>query len=66
MIVVLIILVHFVVRRFVKGQEDNETTKRFIIYHFERHVRRYPGQRIVILFDMSETGLKHLVRSFHI
>lgn len=56
------VLVHFVVRTFVKGQEDNEAVKRFITYNFERHVRRYPGQRIVILFDMSDTGLKHLVR----
>lgn len=55
-------LVHFVVRTFNKGQEDNEAVKRFIIYNFERHTRRYPGQKLVILFDLSETGLKHLVR----
>ena len=54
-------LVHFVVRTFNKGQEDNEAVKRFITYNFERHIRRHPGQTIVILFDMSETGLKHLV-----
>jgi hypothetical protein len=49
---------------FNKGQEDNEVVKRFILYNFERHVRRHPGQKIVILFDLSETGLKHLVRFF--
>ncbi|CAF0777273.1 unnamed protein product [Adineta ricciae] len=53
-------LLHFVVRTFNKGQEDNEAVKRFITYNFERHIRRHPGQTIVILFDMSETGLKHL------
>ncbi|CAF1295579.1 unnamed protein product [Adineta steineri] len=53
-------LLHFVVRTFVKGQEDNEVVKCFVIYNFERHIRRHPGQKIVILFDMNETGLKHL------
>ena len=50
------------VRTFSKGEEDNEAVKRFITYNLERHVRRHPGQRIVIFFDMSDTGLKHLVR----
>ena len=59
---IVLFLVHFVVRTFNKGEEDNEAVKRFITYNLERHVRRNPGQRIVILFDMSETGLKHLVR----
>ena len=54
-------LVHFVVRVFNKGEEDNEKVKRFIIYHFERFVRRNPGRKLAILFDLSETGLKHLV-----
>ena len=58
-----LVSVHFVIRTFVKGQEDNDVVKRFVIYTLERHVRRHPGQRIVILFDMSETGLKNLVRS---
>jgi len=49
---------------FNKGQEDNEAVKRFIIYNFERHLRRHPGQKLVILFDMSETGLRNLVRFF--
>ncbi|CAF4688149.1 unnamed protein product [Rotaria sp. Silwood1] len=53
-------ILHFVVRTFNKGQEDNEVVKRFIIYNFERHVRRHPGEKIVILFDMSETGLRNL------
>lgn len=54
-------LVHFLIRKFNKGQEDNEAVKRFITYNFEEHVRAHPGQRIVILFDMTETGLSHLV-----
>ena len=54
-------LVHYVVRTFHKGQEDNEAVKRFITYNFEEHIRAHPGQKIVILFDMSETGLSHLV-----
>jgi len=54
-------IVHFVVRTFNKGQEDNEAVKRFITYNFENHIRQYPGQKIIILFDMSETGITHLV-----
>ncbi len=50
-------------RTFRKGQEDNEAVKRFIIYHFERHVRRRPGQKIVILFDLAESGITNLVSS---
>ncbi|CAF3610991.1 unnamed protein product [Rotaria sordida] len=53
-------LLHFDVRTFKKGQEDNETVKRFITYNFERHIRRHPGEKIVILFDLSETGLRNL------
>ncbi len=52
---------HFVIRTFTKGQEDNEAVKRFIAYNFEEHLRTHPGQRIVILFDMRETGLRHVV-----
>jgi hypothetical protein len=54
-------LVHFVVRAFNKGHEDNEAIKRFMTYNLEKHVREYPGQKIVILFDMSEAGIRHLV-----
>ncbi|CAF1035704.1 unnamed protein product, partial [Didymodactylos carnosus] len=53
-------ILNFVVKTFHKGEEDNEMVKRFIIYHLERHIRRSPEQKIVFLFDMSETGLKHL------
>ncbi len=56
-------VVHFVIRAFNKGHEDNEAIKRFITYNFEKHIREYPGQKIVILFDMSETGISHLVSS---
>lgn len=55
-------LVHFVVRVFNRGEEDNDRIKRFLIYHFERHVRRNPGRKLVILFDLTDTGLKNLVR----
>jgi hypothetical protein len=54
-------IVHFVVRVFNKGQEDNDAVKRFITYNFERHVRRHPGQKLVILFDLSDSGIKNLV-----
>jgi len=54
-------VVHFVVRAFNKGYEDNEAIKRFITYNFEKHVREYPGQKIVILFDLSGAGISHLV-----
>ncbi len=54
-------VVHFVVRAFNKGYEDNEAIKRFITYNFEKHVREYPGQKIIILFDMSGAGISHLV-----
>ncbi|CAF0896486.1 unnamed protein product [Adineta ricciae] len=53
-------LLHYVIRVFHKGQEDNEAVKRFITYNFEEHIRTHPGQRIVILFDLRETGLSHL------
>ena len=53
---------HFVIRTFNKSQEDSDAVKRFITYHFEEQLRNYPGQRIVILFDMTQTGLRHLVR----
>jgi len=53
-------ILHFVVRVFNKGHEDNEAIKRFITYHFENHLREHPGQKIVILFDMSEAGIGHL------
>ncbi|CAF1345645.1 unnamed protein product [Rotaria magnacalcarata] len=53
-------ILHFVVRSLHKGQEDNEAIKRFITYHFEKHQRETPGQRIVILFDMSEAGIGHI------
>ena len=54
--------VHYVIRTFTKGQEDNEAVKRFIIYNFEEHIRTHPGELVVILFDMTDTGLRHLVR----
>jgi len=53
-------ILHFVIRKFNKGQDDHEAVKRFITYHFEEHIRAHPGQRIVILFDMTDTGLRHL------
>ncbi|CAF3782356.1 unnamed protein product [Rotaria socialis] len=53
-------LLHYVVRTFNKGELDNEMVKRFMAYNFEEHIRTYPGQRIVILFDMTDTGLRHL------
>ncbi len=56
-----IYLVHFLIRKFNKGHEDNEAVKRFITYNFEEHIRAHAGQRIVILFDMTDTGLRHLV-----
>ncbi len=59
----LIYIVHFLIRKFNKGQEDNEAVKSFITYNFEEHIRVHPGQRIIILFDMTETGLRHLVSS---
>lgn len=56
-------IVQFIVRTFNKGQEDNEAVKRFIVYNFERHIRRRPGEKLVILFDLSETGVRNLVCS---
>lgn len=47
---------------FNKGQEDNEAVKRFITYIYERHVRRHPGQKIVILFDLNNCGIQNFVR----
>lgn len=57
----LLFIVHYVVRTFNKGELDNEMVKRFMAYNFEEHIRTHPGQRIVILFDMTDTGLRHLV-----
>ncbi|CAF4050655.1 unnamed protein product [Rotaria sp. Silwood2] len=43
-------IIHFVVRTFKKGQEDNEAAKRFITYNFERHVRHHPGDYDLVKF----------------
>jgi hypothetical protein len=59
--VFLLFLVHFVVRVLNKGREDNEAIKRFITYNLEKHVREHPGQKIVLLFDLSEAGIGNLV-----
>ncbi|CAF4870001.1 unnamed protein product [Rotaria sp. Silwood1] len=53
-------ILHFLVRKFHKGQENNEAIKRFLIYNFEQHIREHPDEKIVLLFDMSETGIGHL------
>ena len=58
------ILVHFVVRALNKGHEDNEAIKRFITYHLEKHIRESPGQKIVLLFDMTNAGISNLVDLF--
>jgi len=55
-------IVYFAFRTIVKGREDLESIERFIIYNLEEHLRFHMGQPIVILFDMTDTGLKHLVR----
>ncbi|CAF1356639.1 unnamed protein product [Rotaria sp. Silwood1] len=52
--------IHFVVRVLNKGDEDNETIKCFITHNLEKHVREYPGQKIAILINMSEAGIRHL------
>jgi hypothetical protein len=56
-------IVHFVVRALDKGKDDKEAVKRFITYNFEQHHRQHPGQKIVILFDMSGAGISNLVSS---
>ncbi|CAF0778453.1 unnamed protein product [Adineta steineri] len=48
-------LLHFVVRLMDKGKDDKEAIKRLITYTLEQHIREHPGQKVVILFDMSET-----------
>ena len=53
---------HFVIRAFVKGEDESDVIKRFITYVFENHLREHPGEKIVMVFDMSEAGLRHLVR----
>lgn len=58
------VLVHFLLRALKRGQEDNEAIKRFITYHFEQHIREHPGERIVLLFDMTGAGVSHLVNLF--
>ena len=62
MILIDYFLVLYLIRKLNKGREDNEAVKRFITYNFEEHIRKNPGQRMTIFFDMSETGLSHLVR----
>jgi hypothetical protein len=62
----LVVIVHYVLRTFKKGQEDYEAVKQFIIYNFEEQIRLYPGQRIVILCDMTDAGIRNLVRLFQI
>ncbi|CAF4942651.1 unnamed protein product, partial [Rotaria sp. Silwood1] len=43
-----------------KGDENNEAIKRFITYNLQNHFREYPCQKIAILINMSEAGLRHL------
>ena len=54
---------HFDVRTFVRGQEDNDAIRRFVIYNFEEQLRLYPGQRINLLCDMSGAGIRNVVSS---
>lgn len=56
-------LVHLIIRNFDKGVDNNDAVKRFETYLFEEQIRNHPGQRMVIFFDMSDTGLRHLVSS---
>ena len=54
-------LVHIAVRKLDKSNDDKEAVKRFLTYTFEEHLRQQPGQKIVIVFDMTDTGLSHVV-----
>lgn len=58
-------LVHLIIRNFNKGQDNGDDVKRFETYFFEEQIRKHPGQRMVIMFDMSDTGLRHLVSSIY-
>ena len=58
-----VFLVHFRARAYEKGQENSDEIKRFITYNLEQHLRDYPGQRIVVLFDLTDAGLRQLVSS---
>ncbi|CAF0933238.1 unnamed protein product [Rotaria sordida] len=53
-------LLHIIISKFNKGRENKDTVKRFLTYNFEQQVREYPGEKIVILFDMSGTGIGNL------
>lgn len=50
-----------IIRNYHKGLDNSDDVKRFETYLFEEQIRIQPGQRIVIFFDMSSTGLGHLV-----
>ena len=47
-----------------KVKDSNPKVRTILMsaYNFEEHIRAHPGQRIVMLFDMTDTGLRHLVR----
>ena len=64
MMISLNILVHFLIRALNKGHDDNEAIKRFITYHLEQHIREFPGQKIVLFFDMSDASISNLVNLF--
>ncbi|CAF0887368.1 unnamed protein product [Adineta ricciae] len=53
-------LLHIAVRKLDKSKDDKEAVKRFLTYTFEEHLRQHPEQKIVLVFDMSETGLSHM------
>jgi hypothetical protein len=59
--VLCLLLVYFVVRTFDKGQEENNAVKRLITFTLEQHVREHPGERLVILFDLSRVGVRQIV-----
>ena len=54
-------LVHLIIRNYNKGLDNSDDVKRFETFLFVEQIRRQPGQRMVIFFDMSDTGLRHLV-----
>lgn len=52
------------IRKHQKGEEKMEEVKKFFIYYLEKLEKEEKGERITILFDCSNCGLKNLDMEF--